>query len=52
LREFMPSIRNARYPSMNGPFLVERAIKISSLLNAEVRIQNAEFPVLLLHSYF
>src|SRR5256886_14851893 len=26
LREFMPSIRVARYPSINGPFLVERAI--------------------------
>src|SRR5579864_5966622 len=26
LREFIASIRVARYPSMNGPFLVERAI--------------------------
>src|SRR6266516_7249583 len=27
LREFIASMRNDRYPSMNGPFLVERAIK-------------------------
>jgi hypothetical protein len=29
LREFICSIRVARYPSMNGPFFVDLAIKTS-----------------------
>src|SRR5580700_7946502 len=34
LREFMPSTRDCRKPSTNGPFLVERAIKFCSQLSA------------------